>query len=240
MIGLSLIPGLGYIFLGWLNNIVEPALFWYALVLLTSIWGRQLYINFDYKSMGSTELKLWHKKLSFFYFIIFGLWTVVFLIYANETESKMHYIAIFTELGTAVVATTLLFSDKYILRPIILILMLPLSIYFTLIGEFYAYILSLFSLIFTGVLFYSANSSDKLFQKTHYQATHDQLTDIYNRHAFLDALQKKTNELEKLKNYSFLLLIDLDHFKTVNDSLGHDIGDKILQEVSLRLKDTVK
>ena len=240
MLFLSLVPGLGYIFLGWINDIVYPALIWYFFIFLVSTWGVKLHKKFNYKTMGSYELYTWHKKLSIFYFIIFGLWAMIFIMYANETKSHMHYIAIFTELGAAVVATTLLFADKSIVRPIILVLMLPLSIYFFLIGELYSYILSLFSLIFTGVLFYSAHSSSKLLEKTHYQATHDQLTNIYNRHAFIDALQKKTNELEKLSAYSFLLLIDLDHFKTVNDSLGHDIGDKVLEEVSERLKSTAK
>ena len=115
--------------------------------------------------------------------------------------------------------------------------MLPLSGYFFLIHEFYAYVLTLFSLIFMGVLFYSANSSDKLLQKTQYQASHDQLTKLLNRHSFIDTLQRKVNELEKDQNFSYLLLIDLDHFKTVNDSLGHDVGDKLLQEVSRRLNE---
>lgn len=237
MIGLSLFPGLGYILLGWLNNIVSAALVWYALVLIISIWGHQLYKTFDYARMSGSELIAWHKRVAIFYLLIFGSWALIFVLYANEVESKMHYIAIFTELGAAVVASTLLFADRKVLRPILLVLMLPLAIYFSLIDEFYAYVLSLFSLIFMGVLFYSANSSDKLLKRTQYQASHDQLTKLFNRHSFIDTLQKKINELEKTKEYSYLLLIDLDHFKTVNDSLGHDIGDKLLEEVALRLKD---
>lgn len=236
LVGLSLLPGLGYIFLGWLNNIVFAALVWYALVLIISIWGYHLYKTFEYAHMSGSELIAWHKKLTIFYLIIFGLWALIFVLYANEVESKMHYIAVFTELGAAVVASTLLFADRKVLNPILLILMLPLAIYFFLIGEFYSYVLSLFSLIFMGILFYSANSSAKLLERIQYQASHDQLTKLNNRHSFIDTLQKKTNELEKTKEYSYLLLIDLDHFKTVNDSLGHDIGDKLLEEVSLRLK----
>ena len=236
IIGLSVIPGLGYILLGWLNDIVTPALIWYGIVWVLSIFGFYLYKNFDYERMTNIQLSQWHNYVSKFYLLIFFSWALIFVLYAGEVESKMHYIAIFTELGAAVVATTLLFADRKVLVPILLVLMLPLTGYFILINELYAYILSLFSLIFMGVLFYSANSSDKLLEKTHYQATHDYLTKLYNRHNFIDILQRKVNALEKNQQYSYLLLIDLDHFKTVNDSLGHDVGDNLLIEVSQRLK----
>lgn len=235
MIGLSLVPGLGYILLGWLNNIVLPALVWYSLLLVASLWGIRLYKDFSYHTMSRKELDAWHSKVSIFYYLIFGLWALIFVLYAGEVESKMHYIAIFTELGASVVATTLLFAEKRVLRPTLLILMLPLSVYFGMINELYGYVLMLFSLIFLGVLFYSANSSDKLIQRTHYQASHDQLTGLLNRHAFISELQQKVNGLESESKFSYLLLIDLDHFKTINDTLGHDIGDEILQEASSRL-----
>ncbi len=236
MIGLSLFPGLGYIFLGWLNDIVLPALIWYSIVLCISIWGYQLFKEFAYATMSHVELLNWHKRLYYFYILIFSSWALIFILYAGESQSNMHYIAIFTEIGASVVATTLLFPDRKMLKPILLVLMLPLSIYFGMINEFYGYVLMIFSLIFLGVLFYSANSSDKLLRKTHFQASHDQLTGLFNRHAFIDILQQKVNGLEKESKFSFLLLIDLDHFKTINDTLGHDIGDKILKEVSFRLK----
>ncbi len=239
MIVLALFPGLAYIFLGWLNDIYIAALFWYITVLMVSARGYLLYKKFNLKKMSESQLRLWYKHISFLFYLFFLIWLVIFLIYAPESESGMHYIAIFTEIGASTVAAALLFPDKKLYKPIIITLMVPLAMYFALIDAWYGYILMAFSLTLAWVLFYAANSSNALFSKTIFQATHDYLTGIYNRQYFVEFLQKKMNYLKNTGEYSYLLLIDLDHFKTVNDSLGHDIGDHLLQEVVRRIKQNI-
>lgn len=234
MLYLSLLPGLGYIMLGWLHGVLIPGLFWYTLLSFCSFWGYKLYNNFNYEILGESELAAWYSRVSYFFYGMFSLWTLIFMLYANETESNMHYIAIFTQLGSLVVASALLFADKHILRPILLILTLPLTFYFLFIGEFYGYVLALFSLIFSWVLSYSAKSSFLLLERINHQATHDQLTGLYNRHAFLDLLQRTVNDIQSTKEFAYIILIDLDRFKVVNDTLGHHIGDALLQEVTTR------
>ena len=154
---------------------------------------------------------------------------------SQKLEYKLHYIAIFTQIGASTVASALLISDKRLFIPTIVILMGPLIIYFYNIGEWYGYILTIFATIFMWVLFYAANSSFNLLKRTSHQANHDLLTGLYNRHFFIDFLQQRMNSLKETDHYSYLLLIDLDHFKNVNNSLGHDIGDKLLREIALRL-----
>ena len=67
-------------------------------------------------------------------------------------------------------------------------------------------------------------------------AMHDQLTGIYNRHYLIEAAQHKIARATRHKQPLSLLMLDIDHFKAVNDTYGHSKGDEVLQEVSQALK----
>ncbi|NOT11813.1 MAG: EAL domain-containing protein [Methylococcaceae bacterium] len=67
-------------------------------------------------------------------------------------------------------------------------------------------------------------------------AYYDALTNLPNRRLFFDQLEKTLAEAVRYKTHAALLYLDLDHFKTLNDSLGHDIGDELLIQVANRLK----
>ena len=162
MMVLSLFPGLGYIFLGWLHDMPGRAIFWYSLIVIGSIWGYRLYRQYSRGDMGSRQKDLWYSQVRYWNYFIFSLWTVIFVFYAGETESNLHYIAIFTQIGASVVASALLGSDKKLYQPILLVLMVPLTIYFLNIHEFYGYVLTIFSLVFSFVLFYAAGDTNKL------------------------------------------------------------------------------
>lgn len=236
MIVLSLLPGLGYIFLGWINGVAAPALLWYILTLLVSFWGYRLYKAYLPNRMNASQTRQWYTKVSIFFLAIFSLWTLIFLFYATEERGHLNYIAIFTQIGASVVASTLLTSDKRLFALTLIFLLLPLSIYFFLIGELYGYILALFSLILLGVLYYSSYTSFLLLKKSSFQAAHDHLTGLYSRRYFIDCLTQKAKNLYHSQHYAFMMLIDLDHFKTINDSLGHDVGDKLLKVVASRFE----
>lgn len=73
-----------------------------------------------------------------------------------------------------------------------------------------------------------------------YQATHDNLTGLPNRLLLLDRIERAISKIVRHKTVGGLIFIDLDNFKEVNDTLGHDIGDMLLRMVADKIKETVR
>lgn len=77
-------------------------------------------------------------------------------------------------------------------------------------------------------------------QSLRFSATHDFLTNLLNRSEILAAIEREFSRGEREGKPSTVIMADIDHFKCINDSLGHAAGDEVLKEVARRLKSDLR
>lgn len=84
-------------------------------------------------------------------------------------------------------------------------------------------------------------TKEKMYEsKLEFLAYHDPLTGLTNRRKFTKIVTDSIKEVKETKGELAMMYIDVDNFKTVNDTFGHDIGDKLLQQFSYRLQSSVR
>lgn len=88
--------------------------------------------------------------------------------------------------------------------------------------------------------FYEVTERKKAEEAIQHLAFYDPLTQLPNRRLLQDRLQQEMAVTERSKQVCALMFIDLDDFKTLNDTLGHDTGDELLRQVAARLKTCVR
>jgi diguanylate cyclase (GGDEF)-like protein len=84
------------------------------------------------------------------------------------------------------------------------------------------------------------NRLEKVNVELNHQATHDALTGLPNRLLFIDRLKQALAQAERNAKHFAVMVLDLDRFKLINDSLGHAAGDQLLIEVARRLTTAVR
>lgn len=77
-------------------------------------------------------------------------------------------------------------------------------------------------------------------EKLRYDATHDAMTGLLNRKSIMDGLEEMSRRTSKAGGVFALLLTDVDHFKKINDTYGHQAGDDVLRAVAGRIRENVR
>jgi diguanylate cyclase (GGDEF)-like protein/PAS domain S-box-containing protein len=114
-------------------------------------------------------------------------------------------------------------------------------------GELYTELLSI-SVIKSedGAISHFVGVFNDISQSKHYEerleflAHHDPLTNLPNRFLLHDRLEEAIVRAQRSESLVFVLFMDLDRFKVINDSLGHDMGDRLLQLVATRLQTAIR
>ena len=73
-----------------------------------------------------------------------------------------------------------------------------------------------------------------------HEATHDRLTGLWNRGMVLDDLDRTVKRVRRTGEHLTVALADVDHFKAVNDTYGHDAGDRVLREAARRIRTSLR
>lgn len=94
-------------------------------------------------------------------------------------------------------------------------------------------LMSIFFIAFIAVVIYLIN-------KFEHQANHDKLTGLANRKLFVEEFKKIALEANKANLKAAIIFIDIDKFKDINDSYGHDFGDRVLEKIAFRMKNNLK
>ena len=105
-----------------------------------------------------------------------------------------------------------------------------------LISVFYFYNLFKYKKMTNRIIWAEKSSNEKL----SYKANYDELTGLGNRHLFLDRLNQVVQRSLRTRKPSAMLFLDLDGFKNINDTLGHECGDELLVLVGLKLQEIVR
>ena len=84
-------------------------------------------------------------------------------------------------------------------------------------------------------LFRDISEQKRMLERMEYLAYYDQLTDLPNLRLLADRVERALMSAERRNSHVALLFVDLDHFKNINDTLGHKVGDQLLIEVGKRM-----
>ena len=90
------------------------------------------------------------------------------------------------------------------------------------------------------IVFHDARDSRAVAEKINHQATHDHLTGLANRALLMERLDQALAMAARHGRRMALMFVDLDHFKAVNDSLGHAAGDELLRDIAEEIRSCVR
>lgn len=165
-----------------------------------------------------------------------SLWSILFVVYPayHLTVNKKA-----TPLQKILGVLFYVFAAIMLMRALVALIWEPeMNVFSTNLTQ-YLYYLGMYLLFIVGAAGFILLSNEHSFVKLKRIASYDDLTGILNRGAFLQEAEIKLEKAVREHAYFSFLLLDLDYFKQVNDTYGHDIGDIVLEEFASTIKDNL-
>lgn len=166
-------------------------------------------------------------------------------------HSLVHQVFLaFVIAGMSAGAVTTLSADYRLVALFLLLNLMPLTARFVAVGDRIGNLMAIMTALFTLMLLISSRRLGHIILESlqirheraqaentiRNQALYDELTALPNRRLLLERLSQEIARAGRNGHMGAVLFLDLDHFKTINDSLGHRVGDKLLQSVAARLR----
>jgi diguanylate cyclase (GGDEF)-like protein len=227
---------------------------WFLATNFLSLFRYYLYQEFSKQNQKQHRSKIWYflavitSALSGASWGAAGVW-----LFAESSIAHQVFLA-FVIAGMCAGGITTLSSIRRAAWAFVLLAITPLIIQFILIDTQISIGMAIMSLLFVVMLLYSAQRLNRTIIETftarrerelseqtiRYQALYDDLTDLPNRRHLLGTLKNEIANADRHNRIGAALFIDLDRFKRINDSLGHNVGDELLLQIAKRIRSRLR
>jgi len=229
-------------------------LIWFFATNSFSLVRLALYKKFKTLDINKPIPNYWH-SITLATSITSGvLWGSIGIWLFPENNIAHQVFPVFVLAGMCAGATTTLSAKMSSTIAFITLATTPLIVQFLLVGTSIAYSMALMAILFTAMIIVTARNMNRTIHESllmrqqrtfaeeaiQHHANYDMLTDLPNRRLLRERLKQEINRSIRHKYFSAVLFLDIDHFKTINDSLGHAVGDGLLKQIAHRIKKRVR
>ena len=228
----------------------ELLISWFSILTLSSILRLILFMSYRRKTLPLENVLAWEKPYILTLVLSALIWGVGGLIILPP-ESEFHQVVIlYFLIGMSGGAISVYSAHRAMTLLTVACILLPTTVWMFMQGSFATTAMAICTLIFylslvraTKILSSAMHQNFlmnyKLKEANDYAeklARMDQLTGLFNRRAFYEQAEILGNYIERHQEVLSVIIMDIDHFKTVNDTMGHAAGDKALSHVGKLLQ----
>jgi len=229
-------------------------LIWLTTTNLISALRLWHYMKFKGSDPSQTGISRWENQALITSTLSGLLWGFAGLFLFPSNDIAYQVFLAFVVSGMCAGAVTTLSAHTSASLPFIGLAITPVVLQFSTLGSSLGYAMAFMSSLFLIILLatsvrlnrtimgalemrYGRQVAEATIQR---QALHDALTNLPNRRLLFDRLRQELARSQRHQHLGAIMFLDLDHFKTINDSLGHLVGDEILIAVADRLKERLR